>query len=171
MPDSSSTHESGAPYVATSCAAAVLAAVVLAKTIFKSIDEAMLYWFIYVLCCGILINYRENIPWQTILLYSLPSPTLLLAVEAYMLVAAGAIHLSGLEINRQNLGARWPMLAFLWLLSVICIWIFSFSREVILSALRSLFALPNSRARKIESTLNWMVRIVGLGALLIRALA
>ena len=156
-------------YVASTCVVGVFTAVILSRSTLGDLGEAIIYWAAYALTCGILVNARLGTTAGKLLVYSVPSPTVLIAVFIFEIAFNGYTHISGKEVTLQS-PALWWQLALIWLLSVTAIWIFSFARELVLLALTSIFSLSNERAGRIETTLNWLVRVVGVAGLLVRAL-
>lgn len=156
-------------YIATTCIVSVLAAVVLSRSTLSDLGEAIVYWLLYALTCGILINQRVGTRPGNLFLYSLPSPTVLIAVFLFELIFNGATLISGKQLQVSQLPDVWWLFVIIWILSVVAIWVFSFARDVVLFALKSVFSLSTANAGRIEATLNWLVRIVGVAGLLARA--
>jgi len=160
-----------AAYVAGSCIVAVLAGVVLSRSsLLANIGEAIVYWTAYAVTCGILVNSRPGISAFKLLLFSLPAATVLLAVFIFELALNGAVYISGRPITLAQLSELWWLFLSVWAVSAAGIWTFSFARELVLAALVSVFSLSKQRAGRIEATLNWIVRIIGVVGLLARAL-
>jgi hypothetical protein len=169
MPSSPPRAPAGA-YVAATCVVSVIAAVVLSRSTLGDSGEAILYWLIYTLTCGVLVNAHTGTGAGELFVYSLPAPSVLIDILFFEIALNGFTFVSGKRIELNQLGELWWLFALIWLMSCIGIWVFSFSRELVLLALTSLFSLSSERAGRIETTLNWLVRVVGIVGLLARVL-
>jgi hypothetical protein len=156
------------PYIAFTCILGVLEAVILSKTAQSSSSDYIVYWLLYTVACGAIINYDAALPAGILALMSLPSPTIIGLVYVYEYFFNGIFNFSGNSIYVKNLPHFWPILGLAWLFTVIAIWLFSFARPLVLSAINT--AMSPKEAGKIEKALNWAVRIGTSAFVIVKAL-
>ena len=154
------------PAIAVSCIISLLAAPAITRA-GADFDQALLVWLIYAVTAGAIVNYREGLRAKQLLLYSLPSASVLALVFVYRMIFHEQPMLTGVRLAFDKPQAL-VLLCVFWMASVIGVWLFSYARGIVLSALKQVTSLSKSRRGQIETTLHWIVRIVGVGYLLIK---
>ena len=141
---------------------AVLA--LLLHVVFASVGSdfnlAMIYWLIYCLGCGLIINYEEKATHLYIFLLSIPSPSVMLASTYYRALFQGVdgCFLSGIpcELNIQFALRS----LFLWVASIAFIWLFSYLSGWVLLLVDRTFGLSEEKAKSIRARIVWIGSLV-----------
>lgn len=105
---------------------------------------AAVVWLIYTVIAGSLINYRDDLSWRRLLLMSTFSPLAMTATFLFqsILLRAGGyerlLRLSGIPLS----SAEYLLISItIFVVSVAAIFLFSFSRKLVLTAIRSIAPL------------------------------
>ena len=144
-------------------AATVLFAILL-HIVFSSIgasyDLAVVYWLLYTLACGTIINYDQDNNYRRLLIYSIPSPLVVVGATYYRSLFNGAQNcwLSGIECELDIYFAIRSLVFFG--ASVFFIWVFSYLSEWAINVSLRLFKMSDAQAKKIRLRIIWIGTVV-----------
>jgi hypothetical protein len=155
------------PSIAGSCIISVLGAIAIARS-GANFDKVVIIWLVYTVTAGAIINYREGLREMQFFWYSLPPPSALVMVLVYRMVFLGDAPLTGKQISFAK-PTTLAYLIFFWFCTVLGVWLFAHARNVVLGTIKSISSISKKRQKSIESTLHWVIRLVGAGYLLIKA--
>lgn len=145
-------------WVAFSTILGVLAGLVLTNTGADD-REAMLFWLVYCVTCGVIINTQEGLGAGRLALGSWPSPLIMILTILYRLYFKGSSVLSGIPF--EGALPDFLRLTIIFVGSVIAVWIFAHARPVVLFLLKRLFGMRKGKADQVERNLNWLARVIG----------
>jgi len=140
--------------------ASTVALALIVHVVFSSVgtdyDLAVVYWLLYCLGCGLIINYdKTNVHFQMAML-AIPSPTTLIAATYYRVLFKGVdgCYLSGITCTIDaEFAAR---SAFFFVASILFIWLFSYLGEWLLLLVDRTFKLTPSKAKAIRARVIWV---------------
>ena len=162
-------EKEAAPYAAFAAILGVVEAVILSKSTLAQGNESIMYWLVYTITCGVIINYRPGLSAWTLALLAPISPTVIALVYTFKFFSGGTVRFSGVTILLKDLSSpeMWRLLGFAWIASVLAIWVFSFARPIVLAILANV--TDTDKATKIEKAINWTVRIGSSAGLIFKA--
>ena len=155
--------------IGVSCILGALGGIILTRMTLGSLDEAVLYWLIYVVSTSVMIVPQTAVPIKNRLFASVISPVAVLLVLLYKVTALGKAWFSALPISATDWRHVAPVLVFFYVASVTAIFICSFSRQVVVQTVEGIVSVSPSKAKRIEQTLNYAVKIGGTIALIVKA--
>src|SRR5260370_31367625 len=96
-----------------------------------------MYWLVYTITCGVIINYRSGLSAWTLALLAPISPTVIALVYTFKFFSEGRVRFSGVTILLKDLSSpeTWRLLGFTLISSVFWVLGFSFARPIVLATL------------------------------------
>ena len=124
-------------------------------------EGAFVYWILYSLACGIIINYDKIEDVKVIVFMSIPSPLILLFVTYYRMIfteGSGGCWLSGTECTADMF--FFIMSSVFFVGSIFFIFLFSYLSDWIISISKKTFNLSDGRAKQIRNRIVWIGSVV-----------
>jgi hypothetical protein len=144
--------------------ASTVALAIIVHIVFSSVgtdyDLAVVYWLLYCLGCGLIINYDNINVHLRVAILAIPSPTILVAATYYRALFKGVdgCYLSGIVCALDSDFAIRAL--FFFVASILFIWLFSYLSEWLLLLVNRTFNLTPAKAKAIRARIIWIGSIL-----------
>jgi len=120
-------------------------------------EGALVYWLLYTLACGVILNFDNLEKSWVIFVMSIPSPFVLLLVtffRMYFKKGSGVCWLSGSECKADL--EFFVMSGIILVGSVFFIWIFSYLSNMVIELTIKIFRLTDKKAKMLRKRVVWI---------------